>query len=37
MQIIDNTLTVGVIAAQYIVAENLGPEIYNEVVADSKK
>lgn len=40
VQEIDDTSTIGVIAAQDIVdivTENLGPEIYNKGVADAKK
>ena len=40
VQEIDDTSTVGVIAAQDIVdiiTENLGPEIYNKGIADAKK
>lgn len=40
VQEIDDTSTIGVIAAQDIidiVAENLGPEIYNKAIFDVKK
>lgn len=40
VQEIDDTSTIGVIAAQEIVdivTENLGPEIYNKGIADAKK